>query len=146
MKTLALAAVAVLTGLPAVAAARPFPAGRCSIADDGVASRPSRGPQDTLLQPLAMALPRRPVQHGAIGGAAVIDLTFTVAANGSVSAPKILCANVRDPDYLKALMQLAPAWRFAPLPTPAAVRASYRLVVWGADRAERIPLGYTTAI
>jgi hypothetical protein len=39
-----------------------------------------------------------------------------------------------------------PAWRFAPLPTAAAVRASYRIVVWSARRADRIPLGYTTAI
>jgi hypothetical protein len=93
-----------------------------------------------------MALPQQAPQRTGVGGALVIDVSFTVAANGTVGAPKILCANGRDADYLRALMQLVPAWRFAPLPTAAAVRASYRIVVWSARRADRIPLGYTTAI
>jgi TonB family protein len=145
MRALAAALVASMA-LPAIGAARPFPAGRCSIADDGVATMPSKGPQDTLLQPLAMALPQQAPARRGLGGVLVIDLSFTVAANGSVRAPKVLCSSAGAADYVASLLRLVPDWRFAPLSVAGAVRASYRIVVSGPGRAQRIPLGYSMAI
>lgn len=91
-----------------------------------------------------LELPQQvPSAHGRLDGALVVDIAFTVGADGAVQMPRVLCSNPNDPAYLKALLAAAAHWRFKPVVTQGrarAVQVAYRVTTSGRGaRAEPIP-------
>jgi len=137
-----------LSVLPAAGSARPYPAGRCTTLDDGVEPL-ARTAKSTLLdlEAVSMDLPsERPATVGRLDNAFVADVSLIVRPDGSVASPKILCTNPVDPAYARALIRMAPQWKFR-VPVEAggrSLRAAYRIVVaTQPSRTETISLGWT---
>jgi hypothetical protein len=144
-RALFLAVAAGLIGFPLIAGAKPFPAGRCTTLDDGT-DQPPPGWQATAPRPIAMELPRQsPNAAGALDSTFIVDLVFSIQADGTVSTPRTLCSNAADPAYLQALLKAARQWRFKPLTARdggGVARVAYRIVVSArGTQTEEIPLG-----
>jgi TonB family protein len=144
-KILLVAVAVVLSGFPLAAGAKPFPAGRCTTLDDGT-DQPAPGWRGSGSEPIVMELPKQtPNAAGALNNTFVVDLAFSIQADGAVSSPQVLCSNANDPGYVQALLQTALHWRFKP---PAAqdgrrmIPVAYRITISPQGKeTEEIPLG-----
>ena len=134
MRTQVIGAIVwVALAIPLLVDARPYPAGSCSVLDDGVAT-PLRG------EPLAVSMPipaDAAEQFKSSFDVAVVDLSFVLELAGGVSRVKLLCASPANPDFVDALMRAASTWKFAPAGQGAAPyrRIAYRIVIRPASGA-----------
>src|SRR5215469_7252446 len=125
MKLLALTATTIGLSLPIAAlAAAPFGPGACSALDDGVARQSPTFLSMAVPEDAAEAF-KTPLQS------AVVDLSFAIASDGTVSAVQVLCASPYNPRLIDAVAQASERWRFLPQ-DHGDWRVAYRIMILGA--------------
>jgi hypothetical protein len=110
--------------LPGVGLAKPYPAGKCTTLDDGVATTqpPAMGPKPALVVLPDVAAPKK----GAPDNAFIADLLLDVRGDGTVAKARALCTNVPDRRYTNALVKKASDWHIG---VGKPNRYAYRVVI-----------------